>query len=93
MKHMLLMGLGKLAYTPWAAPLATTAVAVAAFITVSIQLFPLPHYLGLTLPVAVAVNVAIVLFQAACLRQVVLKTITYSFLPLVLAGLWFTQTA
>ncbi len=93
MSHLFRTGMKTLTHTHWAAPLVTTAFAVAAFASVFAELFPAPYYLSLSLPLVVAANIVVVFYQTAVLPQLVFRTMLSSILPLSLVYLWFTQTA
>lgn len=94
MKHgFISAAVKKFANTYWIPPITTAIVGGAAFISVFLQLFPAPYYLGLTLPYVVAANIVIIVYQIAFIRQMALKTALSSILPVGLAYLWFVQTA
>ena len=78
----------------WLAPLITAVIAIAAFTSVEMQLFPAPYYIGKVIPVAFAGNIVVLIYQLLKKRlTLVIKTILFSLLPGVLCFLWFMQTA
>jgi hypothetical protein len=83
----------KLFCSYWAIPLFTAALVVLAFVSVYLQLFPVPYYLGLALPYMLLVNVITLIYQAVFHRKIVLKSILSSVASLGLGYLWFIQTA
>ncbi|WP_045860075.1 hypothetical protein [Teredinibacter purpureus] len=83
----------KLFSSYWAIPLLTAVLVVFAFISVYLQLFPVPYYLGLALPYMLLVNVITLFYQAVFHREIILKSIFISIASLGLGFLWFIQTA
>ena len=83
----------KLIETYWATPLITTLVVIAAFISVFLQLFPLPYYIGLIIPYSILANILVIGYQAFFRREMVVKTVLSSLVPFCLGILWYIQSA
>ena len=83
----------KLIETYWATPLITTLVVIAAFISVELQLFPLPYYIGLIIPYSIIANILVIGYQAFFRREMVVKTVLSSIVPFCLGILWYIQSA
>ena len=78
----------------WLAPLITAAIAIAAFVSVEMRLFPAPYYIGKAIPFAFGGNVIVLIYQLSMKRfRVAMKTSLFSILPGLICLLWFVQTA
>lgn len=77
----------------WLLPLVPAVVVVLTFASVMASMFPLPYYLGLTIPYLVVLNVALVIFIAVRYKNQFLKACAVSILSMGLAYLWLIQTA
>ena len=78
----------------WIAPVLTGGCAVAAFMSVHLQLFPVPLYLGMTIPVVLTCNLAVLVVQLARRQWMVfVKTAALTCVSAAVCLLWFIQTA
>lgn len=78
--------------TCWLAPLLSTIVIVAAFVSVSMALYPLPYYLSKAIPYALLLTVLVVIYQLFTNPKIALKTLALGLVPFALSYLWFIQT-
>jgi hypothetical protein len=79
--------------TSWVAPLVSTTIVVAAFVSTIMGLFPLPYYFSSILPFVLFANILIIGYQAFFKKAEFIKTSLISIVPFGLSYLWFIQTA